>query len=96
MDILSGLAGLVAGAFVAWEFAQGYSAAEMNRLLARSEEKIRYWQAETKRAEDAASQAEDRMAAWIEGCQQGREDALSLARSLFRHPSPAGEPPERR
>ncbi|MBO0804031.1 MAG: hypothetical protein J2P25_13280 [Nocardiopsaceae bacterium] len=88
MEMLAGLAGLVVGAFIAWEVARGYATAEMNRLWARSEEKIRYWQAETKRAKAAAAQAEDRVAAWMDGCQQGREDALSLARSLARHPAP--------
>lgn len=92
MDILFGLAGLAAGAFVAWEIAQGCAAAEMNRLYARSEEKIRHWQAEAKRARAAAAQAEDKLAAWLDGCQQGREDALSLARSLTGGPSGPGGP----
>lgn len=94
MDILVGLAGLVVGAFIAWEFAQGYAAAEMNRLRARSEEKIHYWQAETKRAKAAAAQAEDRMAAWIDGCQRGREETLSLARAFAGHPASATDEPD--
>jgi len=82
MDIVCALAGLVAGGFAAWEFAQGCAATEISRLRARSEETIRYWEAETKRARAIAAQAEERMAAWLDGCQQGREEALSLARSL--------------
>lgn len=82
MEILTGLAGLVLGAFAAWEIAQGYAAAEMRSLWSRSEERVRYWQAEADRAKAAAAQSEELVAAWREGCQQGREDALSLARSF--------------
>lgn len=96
MDVLialAGLGGLAVGAFVSWELAQGYAAAEMNRLLARSEQRVRHWQAETDRAKAAAAAAEDRMAAWLDGCQQGRHEALVLARCLARPSARAADEP---
>lgn len=86
MIIVTGLAGLVFGAFTAWELSQGYAAAEMRRVRAWSQERVRHWQAEADRARAAAAQAEGVVAAWREGCQQGREEALSLARSLGGQP----------
>jgi hypothetical protein len=82
MGILAGLAGLVIGAVAAWQLARGYAAAEMNRLRTRLEEQIGFWQGETERARASAAQVAERTAAWVAGCQQGRDDVLSLARAL--------------
>ncbi len=93
MYIVIGLAGLVIGAVAGWRLARGYSAAEINRLRTRLEERIGYWQSETERARASAAQVADRTAAWVAGCQQGREDVLSLARTLAQHPTQAGNGP---
>lgn len=91
MEILTGFAGLVLGAFIAWEIARGYAAEEMKSLWSRSEEKVRYWRAEAEHAKAAAAQAEELLVAWRDGCQQGRQDALSLARSLAGGPVRAAD-----
>ena len=59
----------------------------MNRFRARLEERVSFWQGETERARSSAAQVADRTAAWVAGCERGREDALSLARTLARHRS---------
>jgi hypothetical protein len=94
MDILAGLGGLVIGAVAAWWLARGYAVAEMSRLQTRLEERIGFWQGETERARANAAQVAERTAAWVAGCQQGRDDVLSLARALGQHTAQAdGEPP---
>ena len=82
MGILAALAGLAIGAAVAWQFAQQCAAADMSRLRARLEEQIGYWQAEAERARASADRVSEKTAAWVAGCQQGREDVLSLSRAL--------------
>ena len=82
MGILTGLAGLVIGAVAAWQLARGYAAADMNRLRTQLEERIGFWQGETERARANAAQVTERTAAWVAGCQQGREDVISVARAL--------------
>jgi hypothetical protein len=82
VDILVGLAGLVVGAAVAWQFTLERAAAEMSRLRARLEERIGYWQGEAEQARASADLLSEKTAAWVAGCQQGREDVLSLTRAL--------------
>jgi hypothetical protein len=90
MGIVTGLAGLVLGAVAAWQLARGFAAAEMSRLRTRLEERIGFWQGETERARVHAAQVAERTAAWVAGCQQGRDDVLSLARALGQHTAQAG------
>ncbi len=85
MGILAGLTGLVAGAVAAWQLGRGYAAAELRRLQAQLEERIRYWQEETEQARATASRLSEQAAAWAAGCQRGREDVLSLVRALGQH-----------
>ena len=76
--------------------AEGDPAVEMTRLRVRLEERVRFWQGETERARATAAQAAEGTAAWTAGCEQGREDMLSLARTLAQrgigadHKAPAG------
>jgi hypothetical protein len=81
MDILAALVGLLIGAFAAWLMTRSCATAEMNRLRARLEERAIFWQGETERARASAAQAAERTAAWMAGCEQGRQDVLSLART---------------
>jgi hypothetical protein len=82
MDIVAGLIGLLAGAFAAWLMTRRSATAEMSRLRARLEERVGFWQGETERARASAAQVTERTAAWVAGCEQGREDVLALARAL--------------
>jgi hypothetical protein len=96
MAVLGGLIGLLAGAFAAALITRRRAAVEMTRLRVRLEERVRFWQGETERARATAAQAAERTAAWAAGCEQGREDMLSLARTLAQrgigadHKAPAG------
>lgn len=82
MDILTGLAGLLIGAVTAWQLTQWRADAGLARLRAHLEERVCYWQDEAERARATASRVTEQKAAWVAGCQQGREDVLALARSL--------------
>jgi hypothetical protein len=82
MDIFAGLIGLLAGISAAWLVTRRWAAAEMSRLRARLDERVSFWQGETERARASAAQVTERTAAWVAGCEQGREDVLSLARAL--------------
>jgi hypothetical protein len=82
MDILAGLAGLMIGAVAAWGLARGHAAGKMGRPRAHLQERIDYWQDEAERARARAARVGDQAAAWAAGCQQGREDVVSLARAL--------------
>jgi hypothetical protein len=82
MNILSVLAGLVIGAAATWQLAQGRAAAQRRRLQALLSERICYWQDEAERASASAARLSEKTAAWLTGCQQGRDDVLSLARAL--------------
>jgi hypothetical protein len=82
MDILMGLGGLVIGAVAAWQLAQEQAATQVRRLRARLEERIGYWQGEAERAQATAERLSEQTAAWTAGCQQGREEVLSVARAL--------------
>lgn len=93
MDILAGLAGLVIGAAGAWQLAQGRAAAERSQLRARLEERIGYWRGEAERATATAARVSEQTAAWVAGCQQGREEVLSLTRVMAQPAARAdGEP----
>jgi hypothetical protein len=91
MDMLAGLIGLLTGAFAAWLVMRRCAAAQMNRLRARLEEQASFWQGETERARASAAQAAERTAAWVAGCEQGREDVLSVARALAQHGTRTGQ-----
>jgi hypothetical protein len=94
MNILTGLAGLVIGAVVAWQVAREHAAAELSRVRALFDEQIDYWQDEAERATTHAAQLTEKTAAWAAGCQQGREDILSVTRALAQRPAGMGDPPE--
>ena len=85
MGILTGLAGLLIGVVTAWQLTQWRADAGLARLRAQLEERICYWQDEAERARATASRVSEQKAAWVAGCQQGRDDVLSLARALAGH-----------
>jgi hypothetical protein len=84
-DTLASLAALMTGAVAAWGLARRYAAGEMGRLRARLQARIDYWQDEAERARANAARVGEQAAAWAAGCQQGREDVMSLARALAHH-----------
>jgi len=84
MVILAGLTWLLTGAFVAWLVTWRRAVAEMNRLRGCLGERVTFWQGEAERARASAAQVAERTAAWVAGCEQGREDVLSLARAMAR------------
>jgi hypothetical protein len=84
MDVLAGLIGLMIGAIAAWQIGQSRAAMEISQLRARQEERVGYWRDEAERARAIATRLSEQSAAWAAGCQQGREDVLSVAQALAR------------
>ena len=82
MNILTRLTGLMIGAAAAWGLTRGRAAGKMSRLRAQLQERISYWQDEAERARAHAARTGEQAAAWAAGCQQGREEVMSLARVL--------------
>jgi hypothetical protein len=99
MEILTGLTGLMIGTMAAWGLTRAHAAGKMSRLRAQLQARIGYWQDEAERARAQAARVGERAAAWAAGCQQGREDVMSLARALAHLASgtedgpAAGDPP---
>jgi hypothetical protein len=93
MDILTGLTGLMIGAAAAWALARGRAAGEASRLRAQLQARIGYWQDEAERARAHAARTGEQAAAWAAGCQQGREDVMSLARVLAHLPAGTDDGP---
>lgn len=88
MSIVSALAGLVIGSVVTWQVIRGHADAELRRVRAALQERAGYWQEEAERCRGQAARLREQTAAWVAGCQRGREDVLSLAQALA--PRPAG------
>jgi hypothetical protein len=93
MDILTGITGLMIGATAAWALARGRAAGKMSRLRAQLQARIGYWQDEAERARAHAARTGEQAAAWAAGCQQGREDVMSLARVLAHLPAGTDDGP---
>lgn len=93
MGILADLAWLMIGAAGAWGVTRGYAAREMSRLRAQLQARITYWQGEAERARSDAARVGERAAAWAAGCQQGREDVISLAHALAHCATGSGDDP---
>src|SRR5215471_19747658 len=82
MDILTGLAWLMIGAVGAWGVTRGHAVRQIRRLRTQLQARVGYWQDEAERARAQAARVGEQAAAWTAGCQQGREDVMSLARAL--------------
>lgn len=82
MEIVAGIAGLITGALAAWSLARARAAAELTRFQVQVAERIGYWRDEAQRAKAAAARAGERADGWAAGCRAGREEVLSLARTL--------------
>jgi len=93
MDILTGLAGLMIGAVAAWAFTRGHAAGELSQLRAQLQARVAYWQDETERARASTARVGERAAAWAAGCQQGREDVISIVHALAHHATEADSGP---
>lgn len=91
METLALLAGIVIGAVAAWYLGLERAAAEMKRLRSDLEGQISYWQDRSRRATAQTARLAEQTSAWIAGCQQGREDMLSLTWALSNRPQPPGD-----
>jgi hypothetical protein len=93
MEILTGLAGLMIGAVAAWAVTRGHAAGEMSQLRAQLQARIAYWLDETERARASTARVGEQAAAWAAGCQQGREDVISIVHALAHHATESGDGP---
>jgi hypothetical protein len=73
---------IIGWSFVAATTAWGVTLcwAKYGQALARTalEDQIRYWHAEAVKARELAAQLKHEIAAWSKGCQQGRQDVMSI------------------
>lgn len=78
MSVLIIMAFAATAVLVAWRAALARSAATISRLREEMGEEVRYWQAESARAKVRTAQLEKEVASWSAGCQQGRDDLVSV------------------
>ena len=88
METLALVAGIVIGGAVAWYLGLERADAEIKCLRSELEGQISYWQDRHRGAAAHAARLAEQTAAWMAGCQQGRDDMLSLTRALANRTEP--------
>jgi hypothetical protein len=68
----------IIAAVAAWGFTLRRATHDIDRLEAASRIEVAYWKNETARARAHAAQVAQDKAAWAAGCQQGRDDVISV------------------
>ncbi len=80
--ILLGLAWILIGVALGWQFGSRRSTAATSRALTAAREQmvreIRYWQEQAERAVVRADQLAQENEAWAAGYKQGREDVITI------------------
>ena len=75
---LETMAWAIIAAVAAWGFTLRRAAQHIDRLEAANRTEVAYWKTETARARAHAAQVTQDKAAWAAGCQQGRDDVISV------------------
>lgn len=78
MGFLDTLGWAIIAAVAAWGFTLRRAAQHIGRLEATNRTEVAYWKNETARARAHAAQVTQDKAAWAAGCQQGRDDVISV------------------
>ena len=91
MDIIAGLSGLLIGAVIAWQLAQGMAAAEMSRSGRGCTNRSVTGKRRPNEPGPARPGSPSRRPPGPPGCEQGREDVLSLTRALAQHITQPGD-----
>jgi hypothetical protein len=68
----------IIAAVAAWGFTLRRAAQHISRLEAANRTEVAHWKNETARARAHAAQVTQDKAAWAAGCQQGRDDVISV------------------
>jgi hypothetical protein len=68
----------IIAAVAAWGFTLRRAAQHIGRLESANRTEVAYWKTETARARAHAAQVTQDKAAWTAGCQQGRDDVISV------------------
>jgi methylthioribose-1-phosphate isomerase len=76
-------------ATAAWGLTLRHASAAVRRLHADMRDEVRRAQAETARARTHAAQLSRELASWRAGCQQGREEVMTLMPLLLARTDPA-------
>jgi hypothetical protein len=90
---------IIAGV-AAWGFTLRRAAQHISRLESANRTEVAYWKNETARARAHAAQVTQDKAAWAAGCQQGRDDVISVVPLIIAArdqapaaPGPGASPP---
>jgi hypothetical protein len=75
---LETIAWAIIAAVATWGFTLRRAAQDIGRLAAANRTEVAYWKNETARARAHAAQVTQGKAAWAAGCQQGRDDVISV------------------
>jgi hypothetical protein len=91
MGVLETMFWAIIAAVAAWGFTLRRAAQHIDRLEAAHRTEVAHWKNETARARAHAAQVTQDKAAWAAGCQQGRDDVISVVPLLIaaQQPDPA-------
>lgn len=92
---LDTIAWAVIAAVAVWGFTLRRAAQHIGQLEAARRTEVAYWKNETARARAHAAQVAQDKAAWAAGCQQGRDDVISVVPLIIaaQQPDPASPLP---
>jgi hypothetical protein len=97
MGVFETTAWAIIAAVAAWGFTLRRATQHIDRLEAAHRTEVAHWKNETARARAHAAQVTQDKAAWAAGCQQGRDDVISVVPLLIAakqpDPTPAGPTP---
>jgi hypothetical protein len=91
MGVFETTAWAIIAAVAAWGFTLRRAAQHIDRLEAAHRTEVAHWKNETARARAHAAQVTQDKAVWAAGCQQGRDDVISVVPLLIaaQQPDPA-------
>jgi hypothetical protein len=78
MGVLSIIGWSFVAAITAWGITLSWAKLELAHRHSVMQQDVRYWYAEAIKARDLAAQLKQEIATWSKGCQQGREDVMSI------------------
>ena len=78
MAVLETIGWAVLAAAAAWTVAMCAALVVLSRHRAAMQREVRHWQAEAIRAAALTAQLKQEIEMWSKGCQQGRDDVISI------------------
>jgi hypothetical protein len=78
MAVLETIGWALLAATAAWILAIGASLGALSRYRAAMQQEVRHWKAEANREAALTAQLKQEIEMWSKGCQQGRDDVISI------------------